>query len=160
LTIDSGEVGRASAQWDAAQMITGFFRSRGRSFRTRSAERDRESDLVNIERVAKAIDQAIASFKAERDGLDQRLVDVTSRAAIFAGNGSDDYHEREKAESDRLSELDTEVKNAQRRLDRLAHNISQFEFLRDELRSRFYEPGRSTAREDATEDARRPAAVP
>lgn len=118
-------------------MITEFFRSRTTSFRSRSAERDREQDLMTIERVAKAIDQAIAGFETERKGLGQRLTDVTSRAAILAGNGSDDYHEREKAESDRLSELDAEVKNAKRRLDRLSHNISQFEFLRDELRSRF-----------------------
>jgi chromosome segregation ATPase len=126
-------------------MITEFFRSRTTSFRTRSPERDRESDLMNIERVAKAIDQAIASFNAEREGLSQRLIDVTSRAAIVAGNGSDDYLTREKAVSDRLSELDTEVKNAQRRIDRLAHNISQFEFLRNELQSRLSEPGGSLA---------------
>ena len=90
-----------------------------------------------IERAAKAIDQAITGFETERKGLGQRLADVTSRAAILAGNGSDDYHEREKAESDRLSVLDNEVKNAQCRLDRLAHHIAQCGFLRDELRSRF-----------------------
>jgi hypothetical protein len=101
---------------------------------------------MNIERVAKAIDQAIASFTVEREGLSQRLTDVTSRAAIVAGNGADDYLTREKAVSDRLSELDTEVKNAQRRIDRLAHNISQFEFLRDELRARFSGPDKSGAR--------------
>lgn len=101
---------------------------------------------MNIERVAKAIDQAIASFTVEREGLSQRLTDVTSRAAIVAGNGADDYLTREKAVSDRLSELDTEVKNAQRRIDRLAHNISQFEFLRDELRSRFSGSDKSGAR--------------
>jgi predicted RNase H-like nuclease (RuvC/YqgF family) len=141
-------------------MITDFFRSRATSFRTRSAERDLESDLMNVERVAKAIDQAITTFKAEREGLDQRLADVTSRAAIVAGNGSDDYHEREKAVSDRLSELDTEVKNAQRRVDRLDHNISQLEFLRDELRSRFYGSGRSAAPDRAARDAPRPAIAP
>jgi chromosome segregation ATPase len=124
-------------------MIREFFRSRPTSFRTRSPERDREQDLMNVERVAKAIDQAIASFTAEREGLSQRLIDVTSRAAIMAGNGSDDYLTREKAVSDRLSELDAEVRNAQRRIDRLAHNISQFEFLREELQSRFSGPERS-----------------
>jgi hypothetical protein len=118
-------------------MITEFFRSRTTSFRTRSAERDREQDAMTIERVAKAIDQAIAGFETERRGLGQRLADVTARAAILAGNGSDDYHERERAESDRLSELDTEVKNAQCRLDRLAHHVAQCVILRDALRSRF-----------------------
>jgi hypothetical protein len=138
-------------------MIAEFFRLRTTSFRTRSAERDREQDLMTIERVAKAIDQAITGFETERKGLGQRLADVTSRAAILAGNGSDDYHEREKAESDRLSELDTEVKNAQHRLDRLAHNTSQFEFLRDELRSRFADA--LETREPSTRETRRSAAV-
>jgi predicted nucleic acid-binding Zn-ribbon protein len=138
-------------------MITGFFRSRTTSFRIRSAERDREQDLITIERVAKAIEQAIAGFETERKGLGQRLTDVTSRAVILAGNGSDDYHEREKAESDRLSELDSEVKNAKRRLDRLAHNIAQLEFLRDELRSRF--SGALEAREASACETPRPAAI-
>jgi chromosome segregation ATPase len=114
-----------------------FLRSRIGPFRTRSAERDKESDQMNIARVTRAIDQAIETFEAERDGLGRRLADVTSRAAIFAGNGSDDYHEREAAVSDRLKVLDSEVKNAQRRLDQLAFNIAQFEQVREDLRSRF-----------------------
>lgn len=114
---------------------------------------------MSIERVAKAIDHAIASFTAEREGLSQRLADVTSRAAIVAGNGSDDYLTREKAVSDRLSELDAEVKNAQRRIDRLAHNIVQFEFLRDELRSRLSEPATSGAHEKPGRELVRPAAA-
>jgi predicted nucleic acid-binding Zn-ribbon protein len=127
-------------------MITSFFRSRTTTFRTRAPERDRESDLMNIQRVARAIDQAIASFTTEREGLSQRLDDVTSRAAIMAGNGSDDYLTRETAVSERLTELDTEVKNAQRRITQLAHNISQFEFLREELRARMSEPERREVR--------------
>lgn len=114
-----------------------FLRSRSSQFRARSAERDRETDLMTIARVTKAIDQAIAGCATEREGLSQRLADVTARAAIVAGNGSDDYTERERAVSDRLSVLDSEIKNAQRRLDELAFNIEQFEHLRNELRSRF-----------------------
>ena len=133
-------------QKETGQMITSFFRSRTTSFRTRAPERDQESDLMNIQRVAKAIDQAIASFTTEREGLSQRLTDVTSRAAIVAGNGADDYLTRENAVSERLNELDTEVKNAQRRLDQLEHNISQFEFLREELRMRMSESDRREAR--------------
>ena len=114
-----------------------FFRSRIGPFRTRSAERDREADSMNLARVTRAIDQAIETLEAEREGLGRRLADVTSRAAIFAGNGSDDYLERESAVSDRLKALDSEVKNGQRRFDQLAHNIAQFEQVRADLRSRF-----------------------
>lgn len=114
-----------------------FFRSRKSSFRARSAERDKETDVMTIARVTRAIDQAIASCEAERDGLAQRLADVTSRASIVAGNGSDDYLERESAVSDRLKVLDNEVKNAQRRLNELAHNVVRLEQLREEVRSRF-----------------------
>ena len=50
---------------------------------------------------------------------------------------SDEYLERERAVSDQLSALDSEVKNAQRRLDELSFNVAQFEHLREELKSRF-----------------------
>jgi F0F1-type ATP synthase membrane subunit b/b' len=116
-----------------------FFRSHMGPFRARSPERDKETDSMNVARVTRTIEQAIASCEAERDGLGRRLADVTVRAAIFAGNGSDDYLERESAVSDRLKVLDDEVKNAQRRLDQLAHNIAQFEQLREDLNSRFPE---------------------
>ena len=115
---------------------------------------------MHIARVVKAIDQAIADCRAEREGLGRRLTDVMSRAAIFAGNGSDDYHEREKAVSDRLSELDTEVKNAQRRADRLTFNISQFEFVREELQARLSDRGGSDVRKAPASDVRRSAAAP
>jgi phage shock protein A len=116
-----------------------FCRSHRGPFRARSPERDKEADSMNIARVTRTIEQAIASCEAERDGLGRRLADVTARAAIFAGNGSDDYLERESAVSDRLKVLDDEVKNAQRRLDQLARNIAQFERLREDVRSRFPE---------------------
>lgn len=133
-------------------MIT-FFRSLPPSFRTRSIERDQEQDRVNVARIMKAIEQAIANATTERAGLDRRLADVLARAAIFAGNGSDDYQEREQAVSDRLSVLDNEVKNAQRRIERLTFNISQFEFLRDELRSRLGEGVRAEAARGAQRSA-------
>jgi hypothetical protein len=138
-------------------MITGFFRARTTPFRTRSVERDQQSDAMNIARVADALDAAIRNFRIEHEGLSQRLADVTSRAAIVAGNGSDDYLEREQAVSDRLRELDNEVKNAQRRLDRLTYNISQFEFLRNELQARMSAKGRTTQEKIAYHEARRPA---
>jgi chromosome segregation ATPase len=92
---------------------------------------------MNIARVTRALNQAIENCTSEREGLSQRLADVTSRAAIVAGNDTDEYLERERAVSDQLSVLDSEVKNAQRRLEELAYNIAQFERLREDLRSRF-----------------------
>jgi chromosome segregation ATPase len=116
---------------------------------------------MNIARVSKAIEQAIANCETERDGLSRRLADVTARATIVAGNGSDDYMERESAVSDRLKVLDAEVKNAQRRLDELARNIAQFEQLRAELRSRFPEfaPAGEAPRESAGPAARHATAA-
>jgi hypothetical protein len=121
---------------EMGQMIA-FLRSRKETFHARSPERDRETDSMNVARVTNAIDQAIENCAAERQGLSQRLADVTSRAAIIAGNDSDEYLERERAVSDELSVLDSEVKNAQRRLEELSFNIAQFEYLREELKSRF-----------------------
>ena len=137
-----------------------FLRSRKAQFHARSPERDKETDLMNIARVTKALDQAIENCAAEREGLGRRLADVTSRAAIVAGNDSNEYLERERADSDELSALDSEVKNAQRRLDELSFNIAQFEHLREELKSRFSEHAGSEAvrRETGTHGAQQPAA--
>src|SRR5262245_12691163 len=101
-----------------------FLRSPKAHFRVRSPERDKETDQMNVARVSRAIDQAIESCGAEREGLGRRLADVTAHAAIVAGNDSSEYLER--AVSDRLSVLDSEVKNAQRRLDELACYTTQF----------------------------------
>jgi hypothetical protein len=136
-----------------------FLRSRKAPFRARSAERDRDTDLMNIARVTRAIDQAIDSCAAEREGLGLRLADVTSRAAIVAGNDSNEYLEREQAVSDRLSALDCEVKNAQRRLDELSFNIAQFEHLREQLRLRFAEHVGSEAVGNSTCGGQPPAAA-
>jgi chromosome segregation ATPase len=138
-----------------------FLRTRKAPFRARSPQRDKETDLMNIARVARAIDQAIENCAVERAGLGRRLADVTSRAAIIAGNDSDEYLEREQAVSERLSELDSEIKNARRRLDEVSFNIEQFEHLRDELNSRFSEHGDSatTRHETSAYGARQPAAA-
>jgi hypothetical protein len=145
---------------EEGQMIA-FLRSRKAPFRARSPERDRETDLMNIARVARAIDQAIENCAVERAGLGRRLADVTSRAAIIAGNDPDEYLEREQAVSERLSVLESEVKNAQRRLDELSFNVAQFEHLRDELNSRFAERVElaTTGHETSAHGARQPAAV-
>lgn len=120
-------------------MLVEFFRSRNGTFRTRSSERDRQSDASNIARVAEAIDQALGNSRSERVGLHKRLTDVTTRAAISAGNGADEYLTREAAVTDRLNSFDAEMRSAQSRIARLDHNISQFEALRDELLARFPE---------------------
>jgi predicted nucleic acid-binding Zn-ribbon protein len=118
-------------------MLVEFFKSRNGTFRTRSGERDRQSDVANIARVAEAIDQALRSSRSERVGLDRRLADVTTRAAISAGNGTDEYLTRDEVATERLNAFDAEIRSAQRRLAQLDHNISQFEALKEEFLARF-----------------------
>ncbi|ETR76710.1 hypothetical protein X566_02975 [Afipia sp. P52-10] len=127
-------------------MLVGFFKSR--TFRTRSDERDRQTDAARVAKVAEALEEALNNSRAEQAGLDRRLSDVTTRAAISVGNDADEYLTRDEAATDSLNALDTEIKAAQRRLQQLQQVIAQFEAVREELWSRFPE-ARETTRSPA-----------
>lgn len=120
-------------------MLVEFFKSRTDTFRTRSGDRDRQTDAARVAKVMEAIDEALSSSQAERGGLDRRLNDVLARAAISGGNGDDEYLTRDTAAIDRLKAFDVEIKGAQQRLASLDHNIAQFEALKRDVASRFPE---------------------
>jgi hypothetical protein len=106
-------------------------------FRTRSEGSDRYSDLTKVMQVVKAIDAAVSASRSERDGLCRRVSDALSSAAMLAGNGTDEYIERDAADTRQLREFEAEIANGQRRLDRLADDIAQLEWLKSELTARF-----------------------
>ena len=60
-----------------------------RFFKTRSADRDAETDYSRVEPVFRSIGQALKAAQAEHSGLDNRMQDVLARASISLGNGSD-----------------------------------------------------------------------
>jgi hypothetical protein len=119
-------------------MIRQFFRFRSDDgFRARSPERDAGTDNEAVRSIADAIDAALNKAETERTGLQGRMDDVVSRAAIVGGNDIDDYLTRTEDRSAMLSESEAELRRGQERLKVLDQNISHFRFLRTALQTRF-----------------------
>jgi hypothetical protein len=109
----------------------------GDGFRTRSKERDADSDNEAIRSIASAIEAALNKAENERIGLKARIDDVLSRAAIVAGNDIDDYLTRTEDRSTMLSNSDTEIRRGEERLKVLDQNIVHVKFLKTALQTRF-----------------------
>lgn len=119
-------------------MIRQLFRSRSNdAFQTRSPARDASADIAAVKSIADAIDLALEKAEAERSGLELRIKDVLSRAAIVGGNDIEDYLTRTEDRSEMLRDSDAEIRRGQERLKVIEQNILHFEFLRTALRSRF-----------------------
>jgi hypothetical protein len=98
-------------------------------FKTRSADRDIKTDYFRIEPVVRSIGQAFKSARAEYFGLDNRMQEVLARASISLGNGSDEYFDREPADTHLLNLFDEEIFRGQRRLEELSQQIKKLEAL-------------------------------
>src|SRR6202042_3082901 len=92
-------------------------------FKTRSADRDAETDYSRIEPVFRSIGQALKAAEAEHSGLDNRMQDVLARSSISLGNGSDEYLDRDPADSNLLNLFDREILRGQRRLEELSQQV-------------------------------------
>jgi hypothetical protein len=106
-------------------------------FKTRSADRDTKTDYLRIEPVVRSIGQAFKSAQAEYFGLDNRLQEVLARASISVGNGSDEYFDREPADTDLLNLFDEEILRGQRRLEELSQQINKLKALEATLNAGF-----------------------
>ena len=119
-------------------MIKQLFRfSSDSQFRTRSKERDADTDNEAIKSITAAIEAALNKAENERIGLKARIDDVLSRAAIVGGNDIDDYLTRTEDRSTMLSDSDAEITRGEERLKVLDQNIVHVKFLRTALRTRF-----------------------
>ena len=105
--------------------------------RTRYEARDRCADLKIFMPVIKAIDEALTASKRERDALGRRVANLLSDAAVLAGNGTDEYVERDVADAGLLKEYESEITNGRKRLEQLDYAIAQFEWLKTETTERF-----------------------
>jgi hypothetical protein len=119
------------------EMLNQVFRNRALTFRTRSPDRDRQSDAANVALIVKAINEALMAAESERAGLARRVADVLSRAAVTVGNDVDEYIDRDDRDTDHLNRMDAEIQSGQDRLKQLDHNIAQFEALKTELALKF-----------------------
>jgi hypothetical protein len=113
-----------------------WFRS-DNEFRTRSKERDTNTDNEAIMSIAAAIEAALNKAENERAGLKTRIDDVLSRAAIVGGNDPDEYLTRTEDRSIMLSNADAELRRAEGRLRVLDQNIVHVKFLKTALQTRF-----------------------
>ena len=94
-------------------------------FKTRSADRDAETDYSRVEPVFRSIGQALKAAEAEHSGLDNRMQDVLARASISLGNGSD-FRTRIHAELSKcLASLERYERCAFSRRTRALRDISQ-----------------------------------
>lgn len=109
------------------------------AFRARSLERDTQTDLVRIEAIMAAIEDALDAAEREQAGLSRRVEDVLARAAVTFGNGDDEYLEREPLDNHHQDLFDSEMLNGHRRLKELSASIAHFKFLKVAVQSRFPE---------------------
>jgi hypothetical protein len=106
-------------------------------FRPRSEGSDRHADLTMVTQVIEAVERGLNASKSERGGLGRRVSDAISSASMLVGNGTDEYVEREIADTSRLRKYESEIANGRRRLDELDYTIGQFERLKADLMARF-----------------------
>ena len=109
----------------------------GEDFQVRSPERDEQTDRQRIATVMNAIETVLSAAENEQKGLKQRVEDVLARAAVTAGNASDEYLDREPLDTQHQNLFSEEISNGQKRLESLADTISHFKFLRAAVLSRF-----------------------
>src|ERR1700731_4462387 len=108
-----------------------------RAFKTRSADRDAETDRSRVNSILEAIENALSAGEQERSGLSRRVEDALARAAVTIGNGTDEYLERNALDSHHQELFSTEISNGQRRLKELTTQITHFKFLVAAALSRF-----------------------
>src|ERR1700722_8830301 len=106
-------------------------------FKTRSADRDAETDYSRVEPVFRSIGQPLKAAEAERSGLDNRMQDVLARASISLGNGSDEYLDRDPVDTHLLNLFDEEILRGQRRLEGLSQQIKNLKVLEAALMAEF-----------------------
>ena len=109
----------------------------GRLFRTRSANRDAETDYSRIEPVFRSIEDALKAAEAEHVGLSERVQNVLARASISLGNGTDEYLTRDPIDTSFQNAFDREIKTGQLRLEQLSYQIRNFRALNAALKTRF-----------------------
>jgi hypothetical protein len=110
---------------------------RNSKFKSRSANRDSETDYSRVESVIRPIEEVMKAAEIEHAGLSMRMQDVLARAAISLGNGTDEYLYREPTDTYFQNLFDREILSGQRRLEELSHQIKNFKFLKAALMTRF-----------------------
>jgi hypothetical protein len=110
---------------------------KNKNFATRSTTRDAATDFARLMSIYEAIDKSIADAQAEKAGLQARMDNVLSRAAVAVGNGDDEYLSRDAVDTQHLGLLDAEIRNGEQRLETLTAGIAKLQSLRETLLASF-----------------------
>lgn len=102
-----------------------------KTFRTRSPERDRSTDMERRQAIASAIDQQRRLALAELAGLIARMRDNFSHAA-FALDAAGDYGERDADDEAAITTHETQALQARARVTTLKSEIA----LMDDLKAK------------------------
>ncbi len=125
-------------------MLKHLFRSRlSGGFRTRSSERDTETDASLIGALGTTIARALAAFEKERDGLNRRISEAQMLASVTVGTGTDEYVTREPEKAAGLASYESEMRRGRERLAKLESHIANLKFMRAAFATRFGEFSRA-----------------
>jgi hypothetical protein len=102
----------------------------GGPFRTRSGNRDYDTDSARIQSIISSIETALHSSRDEQEGLRRRIDEVIARAAVTMGNDTDEYLDREPASDHAQKLLNDQISNGERRLRELEASIDHFNALK------------------------------
>jgi hypothetical protein len=124
-------------------MLKRLFRSHlSDGFRTRSPDRDTETDASRIGRIGTAITDVLTAFEGERDGLNQRIAEAQMLASVTVGTATDEYVTREPGRAEGLASYEAEMRRGRERLFQLENHISNLKFMRAAFVTRFSEFGK------------------
>src|SRR5689334_1445565 len=125
-------------------MLKGFFRSHlSDGFRSRSPDRDIETDAARIGKIGSAITDVLVSFENERDGLNRRISEAQMAASVTVGTATDEYVTREPARAEGLASYEAEMRRGRERLLQLENHINNLKFMRAAFVTRFGVVGKS-----------------
>jgi hypothetical protein len=111
-----------------------------REFRTRSADRDAETDRARIASIMAVLQKVLDDAEKETVALGRRVDDALARAAVTLGNDTDEYLDRDPRDDYHQSLFNLEISNGERRLSELATMISHLKFIKSATLTRFSDP--------------------
>ena len=111
-----------------------------REFRTRSADRDAETDRARIASIMAVLQKVLDDAEKETVALGRRVDDALARAAVTLGNDTDEYLDRDPRDDYHQSLFNLEISNGERRLSELGTMISHLKFIKSATLTRFSDP--------------------
>jgi len=101
-------------------------------FRTRSPERDRETDAARLRRMQYVLDQTVSEMGRELAGLQRRIDDSMNRA-VAVMDDSGDYTERDPKDEKLITDYESQVSAGQKRIAHLNRQLAVYQSIGEAL---------------------------